>query len=93
MFLLFQPPPKESEPSTHSEMEVTLEHSWGYLKAPGGRKEMGEECYVTLSIYCSLQTDLEVLLKPRGGLVSVQVARILGQKATEITLHEKKKNQ
>lgn len=73
-------------------MEVTLEHRWGYLKAPGGRKEMGEECYVILNIYCSLQTDLEVLLKPGGGLVSVQVARILGQKATEITLHEKKKS-
>lgn len=51
---------------------------------------MGEECYVILNIYCSLQTDLEVLLKPGGGLVSVQVARILGQKATEVILHEKK---
>lgn len=51
---------------------------------------MGEGCYVILNIYCSLQTDLEVLLKPGGGLVSVQVARILGQKATEITLHGEK---
>lgn len=47
---------------------------------------------MSLNIYCSLQTDLEVLLKPGEGLVSVQVARILGQKATEITLHEKKKS-
>lgn len=52
---------------------------------------MGEEyCHVViLNIYCSLQTDLGVPLKAGGGLVSVQVAEILGQKATEIILNEK----
>lgn len=48
-----------------------------------GRKEMGEECYIILNIYCFLPTGLGVTLKPRGiGLVSVQVSEILGQKAT-----------
>lgn len=52
---------------------------------------MGEEyCHVViLNIYCFLQTDLGVPLKAGGGLVSVQVAEILGQKATEIILNEK----
>lgn len=65
---------------------MTLEQKWGPpLKAQeGGRKEMGEECYIILNIYCFLPTGLGVTLKPRGiGLVSVQVSEILGQKATE----------
>lgn len=41
----------------------------------------GVLCHI--NIYCSLQTDLGVSLKPGGELVSVQVAETLGQKATE----------
>ena len=55
------------------------------MKVPGGRrKETGEGFYVILNIYCFLQTDLGWSnSQARRGLVSVQVAEILGQKATE----------
>lgn len=83
MSLLFDIHQKGCKPRTSYSEMMTLGQRWGYLKAPKGRRKMGEECDIILNIYCSLQTDLGVPLKPGGGLVSVQAARILGPKATE----------
>lgn len=55
----------------------------GPLEGFTGGKRKWDKTYVILNIYCFLQTDLGVILNPGGELVSVQVAEILAQKATE----------